>query len=459
MSAAELHFITARMRSGALSKAARGDYRVPLPAGYVYDEAGSVVKDPSLEVQGAVNLFFETYRACGGANRTASSFAANGHKFPKCTGNGFYDRGVEWKELTPAQATCMARNPAYAGIYSYGKHQVERTVNGRKIRPKEPGKWHTIIEGHHEGYITIQEYERNLAFLKANDHHKHGAGPAREGCALLQGIAICGKCGAKMHTTYHEGNGQASHSYVCSASLKFGAAKTNCPGVYGANVDAAVVSEMLARLTPEAVMNAAQVQKEIDRRSESSSGYFAMKVEGAKFNAGLAKRRFVGVDPANRLVAFELERIWEKSLNDLASAEEDLRKHELSKKDAVTNGAVKKLLELPGAVAELWHGGKIAMQDKKRILRYIVKDVTLKKDGKLIKIGILFASGARCETQCLSPQLASEKYATPPAAIEFIKKASETQNSDVIAEKLNRIGLKTGTDKEFTALRVQKLMR
>ena len=64
MSEAELHFLVARMRGGALNKAKRGEFRMPLPAGYIYDEAGIVKKDPNLDVQNAVKLFFEIFQIC-----------------------------------------------------------------------------------------------------------------------------------------------------------------------------------------------------------------------------------------------------------------------------------------------------------------------------------------------------------------------------------------------------------
>lgn len=71
MSEAELHFIRERMRGGALNKAGRGELKSSLPVGYLYDEEGNVVKDPDIQIQEAITLFFEAFRICGTAHRLA----------------------------------------------------------------------------------------------------------------------------------------------------------------------------------------------------------------------------------------------------------------------------------------------------------------------------------------------------------------------------------------------------
>src|SRR6266481_7826067 len=82
--------------------------------------------------------------------------------------------------------------------------------------PRE--EWIAFIPGAHPGYITLDQYDANLARLTANAA-AHGrdraAGPPREGPALLQGIIICGRCGLRMTVRYHARRDQQVPTYTC----------------------------------------------------------------------------------------------------------------------------------------------------------------------------------------------------------------------------------------------------
>lgn len=67
MSEAELHFLRARLQGGILNKARKGELPIPLPAGYVYDDAGKQVLDPDQRVRDAVRLLFTTFKRKGSA--------------------------------------------------------------------------------------------------------------------------------------------------------------------------------------------------------------------------------------------------------------------------------------------------------------------------------------------------------------------------------------------------------
>jgi len=331
MSEAELHFIHARMRGGALNKAKRGELKVPLPIGYVYDEAGTVVKDPNMEIQNAVKLFFEAFRICGSANKMISYYRKNGYKIPKNPCNGYNSREIIWVYLSSTRAIDMLHNPAYAGIYVYGQHQQVHTINGIKTRAKPVDEWHVYIKGHHEGYISCEEYERNQEKLKANNIINASVSPPREGNALMQGIAICGKCGANMSVRYKRQGQRDIPYYVCDNQYKHYTGGSLCQCVHGIAPDEAISKLLLERLTPMAVKNAIQVQKELEQRRAASDNYFILKVERARYDVELAKKRYMNVDPSNRLVAFELEKLWNLKIGELAKAEEELRNHENSR--------------------------------------------------------------------------------------------------------------------------------
>jgi DNA invertase Pin-like site-specific DNA recombinase len=460
MSAAELHFLRARMRGGALNKAARGEYRTALPAGYIYDEMGRVVKEPNLQIQAAVSRIFEVFRSCGSAGRTALIFKECGYKFPKGDRYGFYGNKTEWVDLSTSRARYVLKNATYAGVYGYGKKQSELTVTGTKCRFMQPEKWHTYIQDHHEGYISLQEFERNQEQMKSNCHHSHSNGPAREGSALLQGIAICGLCGARMSPVYQYRNEEkVVHRYRCTRSTDMLADKCTFPSVHGPVVDAAVEKIILDKLTPDAIMMAAQVRKEVDKRKASDDQYFAMQVKDAEYREELARRRYTSVDPENRLVAAELERLWECSIKEFEVSKEAYRKHEVSKKDSISGDDIEKLLSLPDTVPELWKNNGIAIRDKKRMLRCLVKDVTLTKTGKNIDVSICFSGGATCVVQCRTPLNFCETRATSDDVIEAIRWEADCHTTHEIANILNKMGLQTGTGIEFTDVSVRRLMQ
>lgn len=62
------------------------------------------------------------------------------------------------------------------------------------------------------------------------------------------------------------------------------------------------------------------VQQEIQSRLEQADGLRNRQVERAEYEADLARRRYMQVDPANRLVADSLEPDWNAGLRALEAA-------------------------------------------------------------------------------------------------------------------------------------------
>ena len=81
----------------------------------------------------------------------------------------------------------MLRNPAYAGIYAYGRSRTDpsRRLPGRehsgRVRALETGQWLVRIEGALPAYISVEQYERNLARLAAKPGARREPGRAAGG--------------------------------------------------------------------------------------------------------------------------------------------------------------------------------------------------------------------------------------------------------------------------------------
>ena len=61
---------------------------------------------------------------------------------------------------------------------------------------------------HHQAYIAWDTYLANQARIDANTRpraHEPGTGACAKGCALLQGLAVCGRCGRKLAVQYEAG--------------------------------------------------------------------------------------------------------------------------------------------------------------------------------------------------------------------------------------------------------------
>src|SRR5208283_871823 len=188
MAESELHFIKARLRGGQLSKARRGELIMPLPVGLVYDAAGHVILDPDTAIQGAPRHLFTTFEATGSATACVKAFRAAGLLFPWRHLKGPRKGETDGQPLRPPPVLRVLQNPRYAGAFTYGRHAHHKQLNGKTTSRTLPRQeWISFIPGAHPGYITLEQYDANLARLTANAA-AHGrdraAGPPREGPAL-----------------------------------------------------------------------------------------------------------------------------------------------------------------------------------------------------------------------------------------------------------------------------------
>ena len=213
MSEAELHVIKARLRGGILNKVRRGEYRCPLPTGFIYDEVGDVVLDPDAQIREMIAHFFETFARAGSATQTIKAFAREGLLFPSRLRNG---KQVVFQPLTASTAMRTLHNPRYAGVYAYGQRLYRRTVDGKKqLRKRDPKDWLACIQDAHPGYISWDQFQHNLKVLEDNGagYQAVRASPPREGAALLQGRAVCGRCGSHMTARYATRRGQVDRRW------------------------------------------------------------------------------------------------------------------------------------------------------------------------------------------------------------------------------------------------------
>ena len=447
MSEAELHVLKARLRGGIVNKARRGEYRCALPTGFVYDEAGDVVLDPDAQVRETIAYFFETFSRLGSAHQTVKSFRSQGLRFPSRVRKHGASM-VVFRSLTASTAIRTLYNPRYAGAYAYGRRRYRRTVDGIKSQPKRDcADWLACIPDVHPGYITWAQYEENLRLLKANGRAYELArmSPPREGSALLQGRAVCGRCGRHFRVRYVSRRGKTESWYVCDRGNNY-RAEPNCQSIAGGSIDAAIGALVVEKMTPEAIDLALEIRKEIQARQREVDQLRCRAIERAQLEADLAQRRFMLVDPNNRLVADTLEADWNNKLRALAKERENRERSRYDEELAVDDTLRERLVAMTTDFKRLWAGPNTSNRERKRMLAHIVEDATLIKlpaEGTT-KIHVRFKGGKTETLTTPNPLSSAQQIRTQPEIVELVDQLLDNHIYPEIADILNKRGLRPG---------------
>jgi DNA invertase Pin-like site-specific DNA recombinase len=372
MSEAELHFLQARMRGGMINKARRGELEMRPPVGLVYRDDGVLILDPDAEVQAAMRLVFETFGRTGSAMQTAKLFHEQGLRFPRRIRHGLNKGELHWVRAAHSRILQVLHNPRYAGAFVYGRVRTRRLPDGKHSTTRVPqAEWQFVLPGVHVGYISWEQFEANQKRLAENAlgfGAVRKAGPAREGPALLQGRGICGeRMGVHYSIAYH----QTVPTYVCQEASVRRAEKV-CQRVPGGVVDRAMSDLLLELMQPMTLDVALAVQQEVETRIVETDTLQRKHVERAQYEAELARRRYMKVDPDNRLVADSLEAEWNAKLRSLAEAQEHYEQQAQRQRLIIDSQTQKQLLSLATDFPRVWNDPSVEARERKRILRLLV---------------------------------------------------------------------------------------
>jgi DNA invertase Pin-like site-specific DNA recombinase len=445
MSEIEIHLLKARMDGAKRAAAQRGDLRLRLPIGYIYDDENTIVMDPDAEVVAAVSDVFATFQATGSAYAVVSAFADR--KFPYRVHGGPFDGQLRWGPLSHNRVLSILANPVYAGAYTYGRRPSTPRVDADGVIRtatvhRQRADWPVLITDHHPTYLSWQEYLDNEDRRAAN-HTSRKARPVREGFALCQGIISCGSCGSPMRTHYHQRAGHRA-SYFCSASREGHQPRTTtCRSVPAETVDHAVADLLLDTLTPTQVVLTLAAADEVITRAARTIRAGELAVQRAHYDADRAERAFDACEPENRLVARTLEARWEAKLAVLADAEATLTAIHAALPAVPNRGDLQTLL---GDVHTLWHAPTTTDRDRKRLLRTLIADVTIlpEPNTTVVGIGMRWHTGATDEITC-----PTTRPRPPSAAIDLIRQHATALTDQALADLLNAGGHTTTNGKPF----------
>lgn len=452
MSEAELHMLRARLRGGILNKARRGELRCPLPVGFVHYTGARVVLDPDKQVQDSVRLLFQTFARTGAASATVKYFRQQGLLFPTRVAAGARKGELSWVPLSVGRAANALHNPWYAGAYAYGRGRWRKQADGRTRHERLPkSEWHALIKDAHPGYISWEEHERIEQRLQESAKAlawERRQSPPREGPALLQGRAVCGLCGNRMHVHYNlRRGGQLVPNYVCfGRGRDFG--DPACQSIVGTEIDAAVGKLLVEAVTPMALELALAVQQEITARLDETDRLRHRQVERAQYEADQARHRYMQVDPANRLVADSLEADWNAKLRALGAAQEDYQRRRTADRLAVDENERQRILSLATDFPAAWRDPNTPQRERKRMLGLLIEDVTLIKQRQ-ITTAVRFRGGATTTLTLPRPLTAQQLRVTHDDVRRQIDTLLDEYTDAQVANVLNERGLRTGAGDAF----------
>jgi len=452
MSEAELHVLKSRLQQGILNKARRGELKIPLPVGLVYDELDRVVLSADTQVRETLKKFFMTFRRLRSASAVVKEFRGENIQAPHYSRTGPKSSRIIWGDLTHSQALRILHNPRYAGAFAYGRTRARRGPDGTvRYHKQTQEEWTCLIQDAHEGYISWDEYQANQRILTGNAEafSSDRRPPPREGPALLQGIVLCGRCGKRMTLRYHQRLGQLAPQYMCQRDKIEHGRSNDCQRVPGTAIDQAIGMMLVDMVNSENIDVAVAVQRKLQTRLDEADRLRYRQVERCRYEADLARRRYSKVDPDKRYVAEVLEAEWNEKLRALDEAQsiyETAREGDVAILNQEHTAALKALVS---DFSTIWQDDSLSNRDRKRIVRLLIEDVTILK-GKQVTCHIRFKGGT-CRTLNLPlPQSAWEQRRTPPEVVKAIDELLDDHPEYKVSNILTGRGMKSGSGQTFT---------
>ena len=461
MSEAELHWLHCHLQGGKLEKAQQGTLRFRPPTGFIYNSLGQLILDPDEQVQQVIRLLFDLFDQFGSALAVVQHFNTHGLLFPTRCWGGVRNDELLWQPLQHGRILALLHNPAYAGAYVYGRTK-NRTqalpgeaprIKGR-TRQIKPEDWPIVLKEVHPAYISWEQFLRNRQRLDDNCtwHPEEHRGAVREGPALLQGIALCGRCGRRMSVRYLQDG--SVWAYVC-AQVHSQLAEKTCQFVIGNEIDASVSRLFLDAMLPAQLEISMAAFDQIEQRSQQIDQQWQLRLERARYEADLARRRFCAIDPENRLVARSLERDWNESLSQIETLEHEYATQPNLNAFLLSPQQRQRILALAQDLPTVWQAHTTTSAERKQLLRFLVKDVTLTSQKTSILTSIRWQTEAVSSCQVPRRPKPCDLHRTNPIVLDRIRLLAADHTDQQIAPLLNQEGYLPGMGGSFTTNKVR----
>ncbi len=455
MSEAELHFLKQRLYNGRLNKARRGEQFASAPFGYVRSASGNRIElDPDEQVQLVVRLIFDKFDELGSMGAVLRYLIRHDIKLGFRLNRGPEAGGLQWRPVCRPTLTKILHHPYYAGCYAFGFTRLDP----RRQRPGRRGtgnvqvgrfKWEVMIRDAVPAYITWDRYLANQERLAANRNLPLTAGVPRGGPSLLSGVVYCGRCGRRMRVSYHA---RATPVYYMCDSRAVGNAEPLCQSLAGNNLEALVAAEVLRALEPARFELHEQALADLERERQRLDKHWQQRLERARIQADRAARQYHANEPENRLVVRELERRWEKALEEQREIAEEYDRFRADRPRQLSETDRRRIEELAKDVPALWHASGTTIQERQKIVRCLIERiiVAVRERTEWVDVTIRWAGGMESRHECRRPVQKYQQLSNYHALCGRTLALSRAgMSSTKIAERLNSEGFSTpnGTDR------------
>jgi DNA invertase Pin-like site-specific DNA recombinase len=456
MSEFELTVLRRRLLEAAQAKARRGELRMSVPIGYVWPRDSGPSIDPDRRVQDAIRSVFRLFDRLGSARQVLMHMRTEGLVFPRPADSRTLNELV-WRAPCYRNVIGVLKNPFYAGAYAYGKSHVQMEIVDGVVRKRygrsRPVEQWTLLKGHHEAYVTWEQYERNQERLCRNSFSKPAgaAKAARGGHALLAGLLRCRRCGRMLQVLYG-GRGVRRPRYNCRRGhamqgldpcISFGALRP----------DDAIADEILLAAQPLAVEAALVAERQAVEQVDERRRALELERQQAEYEVKIAARRYHAVDPDNRLVAAELEARWNDALSKLKQCETKLASHQETTQPVPDRDSLLNLAEDLGAA---WRASNTDNRTRQRLVRTLIEEIVVDVEDETREVVLLihWRGGQHSELRVRKPKSGEHTKRASEEAERVIREMATRWPDAEIAATLNRMRIKTGQGLTWNTTRV-----
>lgn len=457
MSEMELSLFRQRVSEARMLKAKRGELFATIAVGYrKVAHEDQIEKEPDQRVQQAITLVFKKFAELQSVRQVHRWLRQEGIALPN-TAYGPQGRQVVWKLPIYQAVYGIITNPIYAGAYAYGRstHRI-RLEQGRKrivrgLRQTQEN-WSVLILDHHEGYISWAEYERNIEVIAHNAGNKGlmVRRAVRRGAALLSGLLRCGHCGRKMQVSYAKG----THRYFCVGANQADGAG-HCISFGATRADQAVSAEVLRILLPLGVEAALKAIEAQDANADDGRRQVELALQQARYESNRAQQQYDLVDPANRIVAAELERRWNERLLAVRELETKLEQMQTRQRPSLSEAERAQFLTLGTDLERAWNHQAATPETRKRILRTVIVEIVARVDDNEIDLKIHWQGGDHTQLNVRKARSGEHRWILDAPTTDIIRELARQVPDYRIASILNRAGKRTGRDNAWNEARVR----
>jgi DNA invertase Pin-like site-specific DNA recombinase len=450
-SEAQWYNMRSQLCAAQMNKARRGELRLRLPVGLERLENGQVVLDPDLQVQGCLKLVFEQFARLGSAQKVLRYLRDEKLHLPHRA-----EGQIEWVRPAYQMIYAILKQPAYAGAFAYGKHHRTHLPGDQSqvvTHSLPQAEWPVLIQNAHPAYLSWEQYQSNQQRLAENAQGiqwKRGA--PRQGAALLQGIVRCAHCGRKMHVHYTHAS-----AYVCNRQTRDFAAP-RCQTAHLKTIDQAITRLVLEAVQPARLDAALAALVQIETQHQTLTSQWQTRREQAEYEVHLAHRRYERVDPDNRLVAAQLEQLWEAKLLAQLQLDEEWQAFQSQHLQPLSPADQATIRQLAQNLPAVWFAPTTTQEERKRLLRCLIREVSLDSFSKpgFSLLQLSWHSGLTTDLEVPRPTRGTK----PATAIaNHLRQLAAHLPDDQIAEQLNTEGYPTATGLPWTLGRVRAVRR